>query len=143
MPALERPLARVELVRSLAHNYRVLAALAVALVSALIVIAVQAGSASAAGVSPDSQSWSCYGVYKCYAPRSGNIYQLEGTNYSQAGDVCVEISGVGGTLRCNSNPSHGYNVFYYGDKSHPIYGRPVVSVNSDAYGYANLAGYSY
>jgi len=111
------------------------------LVSALTVIAIQPGFASASGVSPDVQDWSCYGVMVCYAPRSGNIYELKGTNYSRAGDICVEISGHGGTLRCNGNPANGFSVFYLGDKNHPIYGRPVVSTDHGDYG--NIAGHSY
>lgn len=128
--------AHLNVVRSLVHNSRlVLAGFTVALVSALAVIAVHASVASA------SQDWHCYGYMVCYAPRSGNIYELKGTNYSRAGDVCVEISGHGGTLRCNGNPNNGVSVFYLGDQSHPIYGLPVVSTN---YGdYATLAGHSY
>ncbi|MGH3609322.1 MAG: hypothetical protein ACRDRD_14695 [Pseudonocardiaceae bacterium] len=117
------------------HRRLALRAFVAAFLATLIAFAVEAGIALA------SQNWSCTSCHHVYASRSGNEYKLHGINYSRNGDVCVEVSGHGGTLRCNSNPATGSGVYWQGSKSHPVYGKPVVSTDKGDLG--KLAGHSY
>jgi len=105
---------------------------------AATVAAACAALAVAAGVALAVQNWSCSNCRQVYAPRAGNIYKLHGINYSRNGDVCVEVSGYSGTLRCNSNPATGSGVYWQGSTT---YGTPVVSTDKGDTG--ALAGHSY